>query len=83
MDMVESEDETVDCRTWTLIFLHYFVPDPLEDKKRTDKKRTDKKRTGVAASGLPPSTPEATGIERLHPRENGQRLGGGEWEETD
>jgi hypothetical protein len=29
MDMVESEDETVDCRTWTLIFLHYFVPGPL------------------------------------------------------
>jgi hypothetical protein len=26
MDMVESEDETVGCRPWTLIILHYFVP---------------------------------------------------------
>ena len=29
MDMVESEDETLGCGTWTLNFLHYFVPDPL------------------------------------------------------
>jgi hypothetical protein len=29
MDMVESEDEALGCGTWTLNFLHYFVPDPL------------------------------------------------------
>jgi hypothetical protein len=29
MDLVESEDEALDCGTWILNFLHYFVPDPL------------------------------------------------------
>ena len=33
--------------------------------------------------GHPAGTPGATGVERLRPRENGQRLGGGEWGETD
>jgi DUF1016 N-terminal domain len=31
----------------------------------------------------PAGTPGATGVERLRPRENGQRSGGGEWGETD
>jgi hypothetical protein len=42
-----------------------------------------KERTGIAADSHPPGTPEATGVERLWPRENGQRVSGGEWEGTD
>ena len=38
---------------------------------------------GIAASGHPAGMPGPTGVERLRPRENGQRLGGGEWGETD
>jgi len=45
--------------------------EPLCDKK-------DKKRAGIAADAHPAGTPGATGVERLRPRENGQRWGGGE-----
>ena len=45
--------------------------------------RKSKERRGIAASGHPAGTPGPTGVERLRPRENGQRLGGGEWGETD
>ncbi len=37
-----------------------------------------KQRTGIAADSHPAGTPEATGVERLWPRENGQRVSGGE-----
>ena len=37
----------------------------------------DKDRTGIAAVSHPAGTPGATGVERLRPRENGQRLGDG------
>jgi len=37
----------------------------------------DNERAGIAADGHPAGTPGATGVERLRPRENGQRLGGG------
>jgi len=40
-------------------------------------------RAGIAANGHPAGTPGAGGVERLRPRENGQRLGGGEWGGTD
>jgi hypothetical protein len=43
----------------------------------------DKKRTGIAPYGHPAGTSEASGVERLRPRENGQRLGGSEWGGTD
>jgi hypothetical protein len=33
--------------------------------------------------GHPAGTPGATGVERLRPRENGQRVSGGAWEGTD
>src|SRR5208283_3456938 len=45
--------------------------------------RKSKERRGIAAYGHPAGTPGATGVERLRPRENCQRLGGGEWGETD
>ena len=38
--------------------------------------REIKERTGIAAYGHPAGTPGAGGVERLLPRENGQRLGG-------
>ena len=42
-----------------------------------------RERTGIAAVGHPAGTLGATGVERLRPRENVQRLGGSEWGETD
>jgi len=41
----------------------------------------DKEGAGIAVDVHPAGTPGATGVERLQPRENGQRLGGGEREE--
>ena len=35
----------------------------------------------MATQSGPAGTPSAAGVERRRPRENGQRLGGGEWEE--
>ncbi len=43
--------------------------------------RESKQRTGIAPYGHPAGTPGATGVERLRPRENDQRLSGGEREE--
>ena len=40
--------------------------------------QADKKGRGIAVDGHPAGTPGATGVERLSPRENGQRLSGGE-----
>ena len=45
--------------------------------------RKSKERRDIAADGHPAGTPGATGVERLSPRKNGQRLGGGKWGETD
>ncbi len=45
----------------------------------TVKSKRHKERTGIAHYGHRAGTPEATGIERLRPRENVQRLGRGEW----
>src|SRR5271157_3094008 len=45
--------------------------------------RESKQRAGIALYGHPAGTPGATGVERLRPRENVQRLGGSEWGETD
>jgi hypothetical protein len=42
-----------------------------------------RERTGIAADDHPAGAPGATGVERLRPRENVQRLGGGEWGEMD
>src|SRR5208283_5091486 len=41
--------------------------------------RESEQRTGIAPYGQPAGTLGATGVERLRPRENGQRSGGGEW----
>jgi hypothetical protein len=38
--------------------------------------RESKQRTGMAPYGHPAGTPGATGVQRLRPRENVQRLGG-------
>jgi len=46
------------------------------------RERSDKESKGIAAYGHPAGTPGAGGVERLLPRENGQRLGGGEFVET-
>jgi len=45
--------------------------------------RESKERTGIAADGHQASTPGVTGVERLRPRENGQRVIGGERGKTD
>ena len=45
--------------------------------------RQSNERTGVAADVHQADTPRAADVERLRPRENGQRVSGGEWEGTD
>ncbi len=45
--------------------------------------REIRERRGIAVDGHPAGAPGATGVERLRPRENVQRLGGGERGETD
>src|SRR5271166_3372892 len=40
-------------------------------------------RAGIAADVHQADTPRVAGVERLRPRENGQRVSGGEWEGTD
>ena len=42
-----------------------------------------RERAGIAADGQPAGTPGTGGVERLLPRENGQRLVGGEREEEE
>ena len=45
--------------------------------------RFEHTRTSIAAACHHAGTSEATGVERLRPRANGQRLGGGERGETE
>jgi len=46
--------------------------------------RSDSKESaGIAADSHPAGSPEATGVEPLWPRENGQLASGGEWGATD
>src|SRR5271157_444537 len=64
-------------------FVAYPIPLLIQASRPFTPWQTDNERTGIAAFAHTAGTPGATGIERLRPRENGLRSGGGERGKTD
>ena len=55
------------------------IPDCLGELREI---KESNERAGIAADVHQAGTPRAAGVERLRPRENGQRVSGGEWRGT-